>query len=98
VITKPIKVELPKPKIEIVTAEPEPEPVPMENYFFRGKVILGDKASFAIERESDGKTFFVNQGDKTPDFLVLETSEKQVVITDFNENIRVLKKNQSQSE
>lgn len=89
---KPAKIELPKPKIEPVKVEPVPEPKRIENYFFRGKVILGDQASYAIERESDGKTFFVNKGDQTRDFLVIETSEKQVVITDYEENIRVLKK------
>jgi hypothetical protein len=89
---QPVKFELPKPKIEPVKVEPVPEPKRIENYFFRGKVILGDQASFAIEREGDGKTFFVNKGDQTRDFLVIETSEKQVVITDFDGNVRLLKK------
>lgn len=89
---RPAKIELPKPKIEPVKVEPVSEPKRIENYFFRGKVILGDQPSYAIERESDGKTFFVNKGDQTRDFLVIETSEKQVVITDYEQNIRVLKK------
>ena len=91
---RPAKITLPKPKITPVPVEPEPEPEPepKEVYQFRGKVILGDSASYAIERESDKKTFFVNEGDKTRDFIVLETSERQVVITDYEENITILKK------
>jgi hypothetical protein len=92
VAQKPIALELPKPKIVPVPVEPAPEVIPDEVYFFRGQVSLGQKISYAIERERDKKTFFVNKGDQTRDFIVLDTNEKQVIITDYNENIKVLKK------
>ncbi|MBU1863280.1 MAG: hypothetical protein KKH94_06440 [Candidatus Omnitrophica bacterium] len=92
----------PKPKIEkvnehVVLSLPEPEPVELEIpkveelYIYRGIVVLGGTVSYVVERDRDKKTFFVNKGDKTKDFIVLETNEKQVVITDYDENIKVLK-------
>ena len=86
----PVKVPAVKkiepPKIEPIVEEPE------ERYYYRGLVVMADKTKYVIERERDRKTFFVNAGDRTKDFVVIETSKKEVVIADYDENIKVLKK------
>ena len=87
--TKP-SFKLPKPKIEPQKVEPPPVKEE-ERYMYRGKVVLGDNIRFVIERERDRKTFFVNKDEKTRDFTVLETGDKQVVISDNEGNIKVLK-------
>jgi len=88
--TVPVRLALPKPKIEPRRVEPTPEE-PEERYIYRGKVVLGDSIKYVIERESDKKTYFVNNEDKTRDFTVMETSDKQVVISDNEGEIKVLK-------
>ena len=87
--TKPT-FKLPKPKIEPQKVEPEPVKEE-ERYMYRGKVVLGDNIRFVIERERDRKTYFVNKDEKTRDFTVLDTNDKQVVISDNEGNIIVLK-------
>ena len=88
--TMPVKLTLPKPTIEPRKVEPPPEK-PEERYIYRGKVVLGDSIKYVIERERDKKTYFVNKDDRTRDFIVLETSDKQVVISDKEDTIKVLK-------
>jgi len=87
---KPVSIKLPKVDVEPKQSEPEPQKLE-EVYNFRGIVILGGKKTFVIERERDNKTLSVNKGDKTKDFSVLETSEKEVVIADNEDTVKVLK-------
>lgn len=90
---KPVKkIELPKiklPKRQFVVEDVPEEPE--ETYLFRGLVILGGREKYVIERERDKKTYFLNKGDKTNSFIVLETGKKEVVISDYDGNIKVLK-------
>ena len=86
----PLKLALPRPKIEPKKVEALPQK-PEEQYIYRGKVVLGDSIKYVIERERDKKTYFVNKEDRTRDFTVLETSDKQVVISDKENKIKVLK-------
>lgn len=88
---KTIVIDLPEPKVEAKAPEPEPIPEVVETYLYRGTMVLAGKKKYVIERESDRKTYFVNDGDKTKDFIVLETTPKQVVITDYEEKITILK-------
>ena len=87
------KITLKLPEIELPEVHvQEPElKVPEETYLYRGIFILAGTQKYVVERESDRKTFFLNRGDKTRDFIVLETSEKEVIISDLDGNIKILK-------
>ena len=87
-----LKVTLPKIKKVKPKKEVKPSPLePEEKYFYRGKVILGGKPAYVVDRQSDKKTYFLKKGDKTRDFIVLDVDEKKMIITDYNEKIQVLK-------
>ena len=91
-ITKPKTIVL--PKLEPIKKDIKPVLVEEveENFYYRGQVVLAGKVAYVVERESDKKTFFVHKGDKLKDFIVLDTNDKRVVISDYNENIKILKK------
>ena len=69
-----------KPKVkkrEVIPLKEEPKEAILK---YKGRVMIGSKVMVVIEDAGTGKSFFVKEGDRVADFLVVRIDEKEVAL------------------
>jgi len=64
-------------KVEVISIKEKPkEPL----FRYKGRVTMGSTVKVIIEDHGTGKSFFVQEGDRVGDFLVLRVDDKEVAL------------------